>query len=108
MLEYRHTGADGRRGGAAAGGRPPAADENARAAAPSVSFVVPCFNEERFIAEVLENLARQDGGVPSEIIVVDGMSTDGTREAVRRFVEAHPAARVRLVDNPARNIPAAL
>lgn len=76
--------------------------------APSVSVVVPCFNEERYIEEVLENLARQRPGVPFEIVVVDGMSTDGTRAAVRRFAEANPEPPVRLVDNPARNIPSAL
>lgn len=90
--------------GAAAGVRPGASVTEA----PSVSVVVPCFNEERYIVEVLENLARQQAGGRFEIIVVDGMSTDGTRAAVRGFAEAHPAARVRLVDNPARNIPAAL
>ncbi|MDT5293291.1 MAG: hypothetical protein QOJ76_171 [Acidobacteriota bacterium] len=72
-------------------------------------MVVPCFNEERFIGEVLENLARQrSGGEQFEIIVVDGMSTDGTRRVVERFIETHPKADVRLVDNPSRHIPAAL
>lgn len=74
----------------------------------SVSFVVPCFNEERFIGEVLETLARQGEGTAFEIVVVDGMSTDGTRAEVERFARANPAARVRLVDNPERYIPAAL
>lgn len=74
----------------------------------SVSFVVPCFNEERFIGEVLETLARQGEGTAFEIVVVDGMSTDGTRAEVERFARANPAARVRLVDNPERYIPVAL
>jgi glycosyltransferase involved in cell wall biosynthesis len=73
-----------------------------------VSVVVPCFNEERFIGEVLENLARQGDEGRFEIIVVDGMSTDSTRAVVERFIASHPKACVRLVDNPARNIPAAL
>jgi glycosyltransferase involved in cell wall biosynthesis len=74
-----------------------------------VSVVIPCYNEERFIRQVLENLAGQYDGGPFEIIVVDGMSADGTREEVAKFIAAHPAgARVRLIDNPARTIAAAL
>jgi succinoglycan biosynthesis protein ExoA len=90
------------------GARPDVSLRAAASAATSVSVVVPCFNEERYIEEVLKNLARQRAAGFFEIVVVDGMSTDGTRAAVRRFAEANPDARVRLVDNPARNIPAAL
>lgn len=73
-----------------------------------VSFVVPCFNEEKFIGEVLRNLLRQGAGAQVEIIVVDGMSTDGTRAEVERFARENTEACVRLVDNPERHIPAAL
>lgn len=73
-----------------------------------VSVVMPCFNEERFIGKVLQNLAGQYNSEQYEIIVVDGMSVDGTREVVSQFATAHPETRVRLVDNPARNIPTAL
>ena len=105
MIEYRQTAT----GDAAAharsgrGGGAPHAQ-----GAPSVSVVIPCFNEERFIGEVLENVARQRGEGEFEILVVDGMSTDGTRAAVERFIASRPEAGVRLIDNPARNIPAAL
>jgi GT2 family glycosyltransferase len=36
------------------------------------------------------------------------MSTDGTREAIHTFSQDHPKLTIRLVDNPARVIPAAL
>lgn len=75
---------------------------------PSVSLVIPCYNEERFIATVLENLLPQYPLSRFEIIVIDGMSEDGTRETVERFIAQHTEARVRLIDNPERNIPAAL
>ena len=73
---------------------------------PFVSIVIPCFNEERFIFKVLENLAGQYQPGRSEIVVVDGRSTDATRERVAEFKRAYPNLPVRLVDNPARNIPA--
>lgn len=75
---------------------------------PYVSVVIPCRNEERFIGKVLESLASQYDGERYEIIVVDGMSVDKTREMVLEFMTRHPDVQVRLVDNPARNIPAAL
>lgn len=73
-----------------------------------VSVVIPCFNEEKFIGEVLRNLLRQGACAQFEIIVVDGMSTDGTRAEVERFARENRDVRVRLVDNPERHIPAAL
>lgn len=105
MLEYHQT-ATGEAGAAARAVR---GGEAAHACdAPSVSVVIPCFNEERFIGEVLENVARQRVAGEFEILVVDGMSTDGTRALVEEFTRSRPEARVRLIDNPARNIPAAL
>ena len=49
-----------------------------------VSAIIPCRNEIRHIRRMLESVLSND--FPSdqlEIIVVDGMSTDGPREAVQ-------------------------
>ncbi len=73
-----------------------------------VSVVIPCYNEERFIGKALENLAHQYDKDRYEIIVVDGLSNDRTREVVAQFMQAQPAIVVRVLDNRARNIPAAL
>jgi succinoglycan biosynthesis protein ExoA len=73
-----------------------------------VSVVIPCYNEERFIGKALENLANQYDKNRYEIIVVDGLSEDRTREVVEGFKRAQPEIVVRILDNPARNIPAAL
>lgn len=74
----------------------------------TVSVVIPCYNEERFIGKALEQLADQFESDRYEIIVVDGMSDDGTRVVIEDFRKRHPGLRVRVVDNPARNIPTAL
>ncbi|MBA2733273.1 MAG: glycosyltransferase family 2 protein [Acidobacteria bacterium] len=73
-----------------------------------VSVVIPCRNEERFIGKVLEHLSGQYTNERYEIIIVDGMSTDKTREVIAEFVASHTDVQVHLVDNPARNIPTAL
>ena len=75
---------------------------------PTVSVIVPCYNEERFIGKTLENLIRQYASEAYEIIVVDGMSEDSTRDVVTQFQNFHPQPTIKLVLNPDRSIPKSL
>lgn len=58
-----------------------------------LSVIIPSFNEERTIAQVVEAVKRVDLqaalGLPidKEIIIVDDGSTDGTRDILRRWDE---------------------
>ncbi len=74
----------------------------------AVSVIIPCYNEERFIGKALETLADQYDKADYEIVVVDGMSEDHTRQVIAEFQQSHPEVSLTLVDNPARNIPRAL
>lgn len=74
----------------------------------TVSVVIPCYNEERFIGKALEQLADQFESDRYEIIVVDGLSDDRTRAVIDEFRKRRPDLSVLLIDNPARNIPTAL
>ena len=49
----------------------------------SVSVVIPCYNQGRFLAEAVASAAAQ-GELVSEIVVVDDGSTDETREVATR------------------------
>jgi len=74
---------------------------------PIVTVVVPCRNEEKHIARCLESILANDyPGDRIEILVVDGMSEDHTREIVADYVQRYP--QLRLVNNPASLIPAAM
>src|SRR6266700_4002387 len=76
-------------------------------ALPFVTIVVPCRNEEKRIASCLESILAND--YPKErmeILVLDGMSEDGTREIVAGYSERYPL--IRLVDNPKKHIPVAM
>jgi len=74
-----------------------------------VSVVVPCYNEERHIRQLLEALNEQDYPPDRmEVIIADGMSVDGTRNKVHVFEQEHPDMVIRLLDNPKRSIPAGL
>ena len=68
---------------------------------PLVTVAVPIRNEAEFIEKCLRSVMESDYPADRmEILVVDGMSTDGTREIVRRL--ASEDQRVRLLDNPER------
>lgn len=72
-----------------------------------VSVIMPVRNEAGYIRESLQSIFEQD--YPQhliEIIVADGMSTDGTREAIKEMQTLHP--NLRLVDNPERIAPTGL
>jgi succinoglycan biosynthesis protein ExoA len=74
---------------------------------PFVSVIVPCFNEAQFLARALDSVLRNDYPRDRmEVIVADGMSSDGTRDQIHAYTARDP--RVRLIDNLARTTPAAL
>ncbi|MEM3465358.1 MAG: glycosyltransferase family 2 protein [Candidatus Jordarchaeales archaeon] len=45
-----------------------------------VSIIIPCFNEEETISDVIERVKRVDLGLEKEVIVVDDGSTDSSFE----------------------------
>ena len=74
---------------------------------PSVSVIMPIRNEHAFIEDALRALLAQEQLPASyEIVVVDGMSDDGTREIVAQVAAEDP--RVRMLDNPQRIVSSAL
>jgi len=59
-----------------------------------VSVVVPCRNEAGMIAEIVDRIP--DLGTDTEILFVEGGSTDGTREAIEAEIAARPDRRIEL------------
>jgi len=79
---------------------------DARSDMPLVSAIVAMRNEESFIEKCLNSLAEQDYPPDLlEILVVDGRSTDRSREVVSAKQERMP--HLRLLDNEKRISPAA-
>jgi succinoglycan biosynthesis protein ExoA len=54
---------------------------------PTVSVLMPCHNEERYIAQALESLIDDYCLKNCEIIVVDGMSEDRTQDIVNSLIK---------------------
>ena len=53
-----------------------------------LSIVIPVRNERDTVVKLIERVRAVDCGMPKELIVVDGASTDGTREALQALAEA--------------------
>ena len=75
--------------------------------AKSISVIIPCRNEEKFIGACLDSVLNFDFPTDDvEVLVVDGMSTDRTREIVVSYVENNSA--VKLIQNPGKIAPSGL
>ena len=73
----------------------------------TVSFVLPVRNEEEHIRASLQSLVDQSYPVSDcEIIVIDGRSSDRTREIIEEVRLQNP--HVRYLDNPAGIVPTAM
>lgn len=73
-----------------------------------ISILIPCYQERSFIAACLESIQAFElpEGADLEILVLDGMSSDGTRDIVGGMSRSDP--RIQLVDNVRRSQSAAL
>jgi glycosyltransferase involved in cell wall biosynthesis len=68
-------------------------------AAPEISVVLACYNEEQILASSFQEIlgTLEDLGRPWEVLFVDDVSRDGTREIIRSIVESHPSLDLRVV-----------
>jgi len=65
---------------------------------PLVSVIIPCRNEKNFIDKCLDSVLENDYPKDKmEIFVVDGMSSDGTREIVEDYIQKYHF--IKLIDN---------
>ena len=67
---------------------------------PKVSVVNPCLNEKGWIGPCLDSVLANNYPKDSlEILVVDGMSKDGTREIISDYIKRFPDGMIKLLDN---------
>jgi len=65
-----------------------------------ISLIIPCYNEEAHIRPCLESLLDDFARARCEILVVDGMSSDGTVPIVAELQKKH--RNIRILRNPDR------
>ena len=76
---------------------------------PVVSIIVPCYNEQDTITLLLEAIYNQSYCRSElEVVISDGLSTDGTRSKILEYMQSHQDLSIRIVDNKKRSIPSGL
>ena len=69
-----------------------------------ITYIMPIRNESVFIERSINSILNQTfQSFDFEIIIADGMSTDGTRDVVKRLMES--IAEIKLIDNPEKTVP---
>ncbi len=72
-----------------------------------ISVICPIYNEEKYIDQCIQSIIAQDYPKDDlEVFFVDGMSTDRTREIIKRYALCYPFLRV--LDNPQKIVPYAM
>lgn len=72
-----------------------------------VSVIIPCRNEEKFIEKCFDSIITNDYPKDKlEVLVVDGISDDKTREIIESYIRKYPF--IKLLDNPKKIVPTAL
>jgi len=74
-----------------------------------VSVIVPCYNEQATICQLLDAIRCQTYPINEvEVVIVDGLSTDRTRAEIKNFHLNHPDMEIKVIDNIQRAIPSGL
>jgi len=72
-----------------------------------ISVICPVYNEEKYIRNCIESLLKQNFlWNDSEILIIDGLSSDNTRQIIEEYIERSPF--IRLLDNPLKITPVSL
>jgi glycosyltransferase involved in cell wall biosynthesis len=76
---------------------------------PSVSIIVPCYNEQATIRSLLDAILAQNyTHSKMNVIIADGLSHDNTLAVIADFQREHPDLSVFVIPNARRTIPSSL
>src|ERR1039457_6922720 len=68
----------------------PRVSEQSSCAQPKVSVSMITYNHEKFIAQAIEGVLRQETDFPVELVIGEDCSTDGTRKVVQDYATRYP------------------
>ncbi len=72
-----------------------------------VSIICPIYNEEKYIKDCIDSILQQDYPKDKmEVLFVDGMSSDKTRDIVNQYILKYSF--LKILDNPQKIVPCAL
>lgn len=71
---------------------------------PFVSIIIPCRDEGKYIKKCLDSILNQDYSKDRlEVLVIDGMSKDRTREIINEYIKKYSS--IKLLENPKKFTP---
>lgn len=74
---------------------------------PFISIIIPCRNEEKFIGQCLSSIIANDYPKDQlEVLIVDGISEDETRDIIKEYAQQYPF--IKVLDNSKKFIPTAM
>lgn len=69
-----------------------------------LTIICPSYNEEKYIAQAIESFLKQQyHSFELEILIVDGRSTDNTKQIIEKFSKKNLS--IKMIDNPMRKTP---
>lgn len=69
-----------------------------------LSVICPIYNEAKYIEVCIQSILLQDFPKDDlEVLFIDGMSKDSTRDIVKEYIRMYPF--IKLVDNPKKLFP---
>ena len=72
-----------------------------------ISIIIPCKNEENYIANTLDSIIEGDFPFENlEVFVVDGMSDDNTQEILQKYMQKY--SQIHIINNPQQTVPYAM
>lgn len=72
-----------------------------------LSVICPVYNEAKYIDVCIQSILSQEYPKEDmEVLFIDGMSLDGTRDMILNYAEQYPF--IKLLDNPKRIVPVAM
>ncbi|MDF2672181.1 MAG: succinoglycan biosynthesis protein exoa [Clostridiales bacterium] len=72
-----------------------------------VSVVIPCRNEEKYIAKCIDSIIIQSYGIENiEVMIADGLSDDKTAEIIKEYGKLYPE--IKYILNEKKTAPAAM
>lgn len=74
-------------------------------AKPFVSLIIPLRNEKKYIKSLFNSIFKQNYS-SFELLLIDGLSNDGTKEYIKNIINKHKF--IKLFNNPHKSVPYAL
>lgn len=66
-------------------------------AAATISILIPCYNEESTILELLQRVSAAECVISKEIVIVNDGSSDDTESRIQQFIDANPELNITLL-----------